>query len=381
LLASFGVFAVVLAALGPAVIGSDTQSIVDRMTRAIQADDSADFQATLRRGLALHPAEPALALLAGTYAGSNRHPDAARWLSVVTEEAPGWAAPHSVAARWLFAEGQTDQALLEIREAEQRHAGSGHKVLCEVLARFPRMEYIERAAPAADRRIAYLSRTTSFCAGLPPELRAQIDSAILKDEPMQPTAVRREAHRLVAQHRTDDAITLLERALQHHADDGDLWVALIRAHLSAGDQEQARLALEAAKSRALGSRTLLEAQARVEAALGQIDAMRASLTRLRGQARGEARLIASSFILEGKLEASLGNIDEALAAYATADVANPASSALQYAAALALRSGRPTQARRAYRTLCRRKPDGSACAQEARLSKEPSPAPPERPMP
>ena len=97
--------------------------------------------------------------------------------------------------------------------------------------------------------------------------------------------------------------------------------------------------------------------------------------------RAEARLIASSFILEGDLEASLGNIDEALAAYAAADVANSESGALQYAAALALRSGRPAHARRIYRTLCRRKPDGPACAQEARLSKEPSPAPPERPMP
>jgi tetratricopeptide (TPR) repeat protein len=120
---------------------------------------------------------------------------------------------------------------------------------------------------------------------------------------------------------------------------------------------------------------LLEAQARVEAALGQTEAMRATLTRLRGQARGEAYRIASSFILEGKLEASLGNIDEALAAYAAADVASPESGALQYAAALALRSGRPTHARRIYRTMCRREPDGRACAQEARLSKESSPAP------
>ena len=148
----------------------------------MQADDGAKFEATLRRGLALHPGEPALALLAGTYAGSKRHPDTARWLSIVMEEAPGWAAPHAVAARWLFAEGQTDQALLEIREAEQRHAGRGHKVLCEILERFPRMEYIERAAPTEDRRIAYLNRTAR-CPGLPADLRAEIDSAILKDEP------------------------------------------------------------------------------------------------------------------------------------------------------------------------------------------------------
>jgi Flp pilus assembly protein TadD len=380
LLASFGVFVIALAALGPRVLGSDTQSIVDRLTRAMQADDGEDFQATLRRGLALHPGEPALALLAGTYAGSKRHPDAARWLSVVMEEAPGWAAPHAVAGRWLFAEGQTDQALLEIREAEQRQAGSGHKVLCEVLERFPRMEHIERAAPTEDRRIASLNRT-GHCPKLPADLRAEIDRAILKDEPTHTTAVLREARRLTAQERSSDAIAVLEQALEHNADNARHWVALIRAHLSAGDPEQARLALEEARSGGLESRSLLEAQARVETALGQSDEMRATITRLRGQSRGDARLIATSFMLEGELEASLGNIDEALAAYTAADAASPTTPALQHAASLALRSGRPTRARRIYRTLCMRRPEGPACAQEARLAKGHDPEPLRPPMP
>jgi len=366
--------------LGPRVPGSDTQSIVDRLTRAMQRDDGADFQATLRRGLTLHPGEPALALFAGAYAGSKRHPDAARWLSVVMDEAPDWAAPHAVAARLLFAEGQTDQALLEIGQAEQRLAGSGHKTLCEVLARFPRMEYIERAAPAEDRRIAYLNRTAR-CPELPADLRAEIDSAILEDEPTDPAAVSRKAQRLAAQERSGEAIKLLEQAIERNADNDMLWIALVGAHLKAANPEQAGLVLHEAMSGGLATQPLLEAQARVEATLGDTDAMRATLIRLRGQARGDARLIASSFILEGKLEASLGNIEEALTAYTAADVANPESPALQYAAALALRSGRPTHARRTYRTLCRRKPDGPACAQEARLSKEPSSALPKPPMP
>jgi hypothetical protein len=380
LLALFGVFVMVLAAFGPRVLASDTQSIVDRLTREMQADDGASFEAALRRGLALHPSEPALALLAGTYAGSKRHPDTARWLSIVMVEAPGWGEPHAVAARWLFADGQTDQALLEIREAEQRHAGRGRKAICEILERFPRMEYIERAAPTEDRRIAYLNRTAR-CPGLPADLRAEIDSVILRGEPTHAAAVQREAHRLAAQERSSDAIALLGRAIEHNPDNDKLRVALVRAHLKAGEPEQARPVLQEAMSRGIATRALLEAQARVETALGQTDAMRAILTRLRGQARGEARLIASSFILEGELEASLGNIDEALAAYSAADTASRATPALRRAAALALKSGRPTQAQRIYRTLCRRTPDGPACAQEARLSKEPSPAPPGRPMP
>jgi tetratricopeptide (TPR) repeat protein len=296
------------------------------------------------------------------------------------EEAPGWAAPHAVAGRWLFAEGQTDQALLEIREAEQRQAGSGHKVLCEVLERFPRMEHIERAAPTEDRRIASLNRT-GHCPKLPADLRAEIDRAILKDEPTHATAVLREAQRLAAQERSSHAIALLQQAIEHNTDDDRLWMALVRAHLGAGEAERAQSALQEAMSGGLEGRSLLETQARVEAALSQTDAMRATLTRLRGQSRGEVRLIASSFILGGELEASLGNIDEALAAYTAADVASPNTPALQYAAALALKSERPTHARRLYRTLCRRNPDGPACAQEARLSKEPNSVPSERHMP
>jgi tetratricopeptide (TPR) repeat protein len=378
--AVLAVFTVALGGLGPRGLKSDSQSIVDRLTRAMESDDEGDFQATLRRGLALHPGEPAFALLAGTYAGSKGYGDAPRWLSVVMSEAPGWAAPHVVAAQLLFDRGLRDQALLEIREAERRHAGSAKKVLCEVIARYPLMEHLERASPSADLRVPYLDRA-SACPGLPAELRAEIDATILQSEPARASAVLREARRLTSQERSDEAEALLDRALEHDQDNARLWVAVIRAHLNDGDAEAASSALNVARSRGLDSQPLTDAQARIEAAFGQTGEMRATITRLRGQSRGDARLIARSFILEGELEASLGNIDEALAAYAAADAASPDTHGLQYAAALALKSGRRTQARRLYRTLCRRNPDGSACAQEARLSKEPSTAPIERPMP
>jgi tetratricopeptide (TPR) repeat protein len=296
------------------------------------------------------------------------------------EEAPDWGAPHAVAARWLFAGGHTDQALLEIREAEERHAGRGHDVLCEILERFPRMEYVERAAPADDLRIASLNRTAR-CAELPADLRAEIDRFILEEQPTHADAVLREVRRLDVQERSSEALALLQQAIEHNADNDRLWVALVRAHLNVGEPDQARLVLQEAMSDGLATRKLLEAQARVEAVLGDAEAMRATLTRLRGQARGEPRLVAGSFVLEAELEASLGNIDEAIAAYSAADTANPATQALQRAAALALKSGRPTQAQRIYRTLCRRSPDGPACAHEARLSKETSSAPPVRAMP
>jgi O-antigen ligase len=372
LLATLGTFAVSLAVLGPRVLRSDTQSIVDRLTRLMQVDDEARFQATLRRGLALHPGEPALALLAGTYAGVKRHSDAPRWLAVVAEEAPGWAAPHAIAARWLLTEGRTDQALLQIREAEQIHPRSGRAALCELLTRFPAIEYVERAAPSSGLRIDYLSDTAA-CPGLDAQLRAEIDALILQDEPTRTTSVLREAQRLGKRDRTDEAIALLRRALQQRPEESKLWMALVRAHLSADAPEQARLALEEARSGGLTGPSLLEAQARVQAALGRTDELRATIARLRGQSRGDPKPVARSFMLEGELEASLGNINEALAAYVAADLANPETSALRHAAELALKSGRPTQARRLYGTLCNRRPGGSACTLEARLSQQSMP--------
>jgi len=366
-LGALGLFAIAFVALGPRVLRSDPQSIADELTRSMQADEEAAFQATLNRGLTLHPGEPAFALLAGTYAGIRKKPDAARWLSIAMEEAPGWAAPHAVAARLLYAEGRTDQALIEIREAEQRQAHGGYPLLCEILTRYPDMDHVERAAPSPELRINYLDGTAS-CPRLPAELLAQIDAEILTVEPTRTGPVLRQSHRLVTQGRADEAISILDRAVQVRPDDGHLWLALIRTHLSVGDPIRARAALKQAKSRGVETRSLLEAQARIETALGDADTMRATITRLRGQARGDVTLIARSFMLQGELEASFGNVDEALAAYTAADEANRATPALQQAAALALRSDRPTQARRIYQTLCKRAPGGPACDQEARLT-------------
>ena len=367
--AVFAVLALTFALLGPGVIGSDTQSIVDRLAQAMKVDDEARFETTLQRGLALHPGEPSFAVLAGTYAGRKKNGDAPRWLSIAMEEAPGWSAPHVVAAQLLLERGLVDQALLEIREAERRHAGSARSAVCAVMEQSPSIQYLERAAPDPEQRVRYLDRATT-CQGLPVDLRVQIDLAILQTEPTHPSAVLRQARRYYANKQPERAKALLQRALNQDPDNAYLWVAIIRAHLDSGDLHAADSALADARARGLEGRTLTEAQARVEAALGHTEQMRATLSRLRGQSRGRARLVAAAFLVTGQLEASLGNLDEAFAAYEAADAAKPDTPALQYAAKLALESGRPTYARQVYRRLCARQPDGWACAEEARLSNE-----------
>lgn len=362
-----GLFVLTLVWLGPSVARGGTQSTIDRLTRAMEADRENEFVRALRAGLAAHPAEPTLTLLAGTYAGEREHADAPAWLAITMEQAPGWAAPHAVASQWLFERGLVDQALLEVREAETRHAASAHRELCAILVRFPALGRVERAAPPDELRVPYLDRAAG-CARLPRELAAAIDDEILKAEPRHASATLREAKRLSREQRFDEAVALLEGALAESSGDTRLWVAIIGAELGAGRPEAAQATLERARALGLEGRPLGEAAARVAAALGDAEGMRATLTRLRGQARGNAAWVARSFILEGQLEASLGRIDAALDAYVAADRADPTGRALQYAAELARASERPTQARRFYRTLCTRAPDGPACRRESELS-------------
>ncbi|HSN83798.1 MAG TPA: tetratricopeptide repeat protein, partial [Polyangiales bacterium] len=333
------------------------------------ADDEESFVATLRRGIKLHPGEPSLALLAGAYAGAKRHPDAPRWLAIVMQEAPDWGMPHAIAADWLETAGQLDQALLEVREAERRRAGSAADVMCRILAKTPKMEHLQRAAPPEDARIGFFNRTVG-CRGLSAATIAEIDRLILEESPTHPDASLRESNRLMNTERTTEAVELLERSLAANPRHVRLWTTLMNAHLRNQDASKAMSLVEQASSAGLDSHLLEEARARIEAALGQTNDMRATITRLRGQSMGDIRKVAATFMLEGELEASLGNVDEALAAYAAADAASPETPGLQRAAELALRSGRSSHARRIYGTLCSRNPGGPACAQEERLAKE-----------
>ncbi|MEM9727619.1 MAG: O-antigen ligase family protein [Myxococcota bacterium] len=375
-----GVFALVFVSIAPRIPKSDPQSIVDSLTSAMRRNDEAAFAETLGRGLALHPTEPAMALLAGTYAGALSYPDAPRWLSVAMEEAPGWAAPHVVASRWLLARGSLDQALLEIHEAESRHPGTGKDLLCEALTLDASIEHVLRAAPIGDSRIAFLERATS-CGTISPELRASIDLEILELDATRPSAVLRQARRLESKGQQGAALELVQAALEQRPEDASLWAAVIRSALGQEDFTGAETALEDARSRGLDTRALTEADARIAAARGDADGMRRATARLRGQARGSARLVAASFLLEGDLEASLGNVDEALDAYRAADRADSSSPALFRSAELALDAGRKTQARRLFRILCQRKPGSAACAKQQKLeglgevNASPSPVP------
>lgn len=354
--------------LAPRVIGGDTQSQADRLTRAMQVDDDAAFQRTLDEALKQHPTEPVFPLLAGAHALRRNDPKAPKWLSISMIEAPGWGSPHLLAAEWLTRRGRLDQALLEIREAESRTPGAARDLVCEVIRTHGDMAHLERAAPT-NGQVRFYDRAVS-CVGIEEDLRAAIDARILMIEPTYVSAVIRRAKRLNAQGDPDQASTLLDAALSAHPDSHRLWVMLAQAHISAGQPERALVDLDRAVKQGIDGTELLAIRARVFAALGDRESMAATLTRLRGLAKGNGRMLAAARLLEGDLEASVGNVEGALEAYRSADHADPSSSALHNAALLALRSGRRRQAYQAYRELCRRDASSAACKRRDEIGRE-----------
>lgn len=350
------------------VIGSDTQSLTDRLVGAMATNRELEFEQTLEEALKLHPSEPVFPLLAAARAVRNDDPKAAKWLSIVMAEAPGWGSPHVLTAQWLLRLGRIDQALLEVRQAEIRTPGAGLSVLCKIMSSHGDMHHLERAAPSASD-IGFFDRAMR-CPGLDPTLRAAIDARILSVDPLHPLAASREARRLTDRGEVDRAVALVESALVKHPRSVRLWETLVLSYLAADEPERALAALEKAIRQGIDADQLLVSEARIFAALGNRDDMMAALTRLRGLAKGNPKKIAASYLLQGDLEASVGDVRRALDAYRAADQADPSSLGIYKSAALAWRAGLRTQAYRDYRELCSRDSGDFACQRRDQLAKE-----------
>ena len=354
--------------LAPRVIGGDTQAQADQLTRAMQAGDDADFQRRLEKALKQHPAEPVFPLLAGAHAVRRNDPRAPQWLSVAMIEAPGWGSPHVLAAEWLHRRGHLDQALLEMREAESRTGGAARDLVCEILTAHQDIAHLERATPD-DAPVRFYDRAAS-CVGLQEELREAIDARILSIESTHVSAVARQANRFKLKGDTDQASALLDAALSAHPESSRLWAALAATHIAAEQPELALADLDRAVASGIESKELLVTRAKVFAALDDRESMIATLTQLRGLAKGNAPKLALARLLEGDLEASLGSVERALEAYREADRADPSSPGLRKAAALADRTGQRSRAYQSYRELCRRDSRSTACKRRDELGRQ-----------
>ena len=174
---TMGVFSVVLLALAPRVLRSDTQSIVDRLTLEMQAGDGPRVRKHSATGSRASPNRT-----------SSRAPRRARTLARSGIRIPRagsrsrWRKHLTGARRMQLPHGGSSPAAEPIKPSSRSarpkigNRGRGHKVLCEILDRFPQMDIRRASRTERGPRVAYLNRTVR-CPGLPAELRAEIDKA------------------------------------------------------------------------------------------------------------------------------------------------------------------------------------------------------------
>lgn len=332
-------------------------------------DDATAFRETLLEALRLHPAEPVFPLLAGARAVRWRDEQPMPWLNRAMALAPGWASPHLEAAHFLAQHGRASQALLELREADERQPGTSARLTCAILEERPELTAellrITSRSPEGIERLERVAR----CLPLEHDATAAIDARLMEDG-------ANRAHVRSAQRRLDagdarGALTLLE-PIQHEA---DLEVQLARARMLVAleEHEQAARVLERAEALADRPERLLDvlfASARARAAAGDAEGMRAVLERARDRVGGRARRLASIWMTQGQLEERLGNEAAALAAYHRAHRLDADSAGLARVARITEQSGDFASALRAYEELCQRRGEGSGdCAARDRVAR------------
>lgn len=345
------------------------QALQTRLEEALVEQDHDRFARTLDDAVRRHPAEPAFFLLGGAEAVSRDDPSALAWLNQAMRAAEGWAAPHAEAARFLARRGAFGQAFGEIREAEARQTGSAVSIACDVLpARPAALDAFLRVIRSDEVGLGIMDRVADC---LPPrsEVALSLDSHLV--EQGVDGARRRAAVRALVDDRPSEALAHLATL---DASDEEIAILIARAHLEAGSPEQAAVVLRGASNPSTRRLRLLAA---AEARAGEVEAMRATLTQLRGRAAGRASGVAEAWILQGRLERSMRNDGAAMRAFERAHRIDPSSEATGEIATLAETLGDRGRAFRAHAELCQREgPSSSHCEARDRL-RRPSP---ERPV-
>ena len=348
------------ALLGPGLGDRRVREIEDHLVASIEAHDDHGFDTLLVRAVELHPNEPSFAVLRAHVAIERHDRDAARWLNRSIVLAPGWVAPHLLAARWLILEGALSQAWLEIREAEAVYEGSGRELACALVGR---SDGVDEAMRLFASRPTVLDRLAS-CPGLPSPLAARIDESLLTSHLTLPRV--RIAWRANATGDYASAIAVLEPVAAGR--DPMIVLTLAQTYERAGRPLDAiaLLGTDALEPELGGDgyRTL----ARAYADVGDAANTRSTIDRLRGLAHGSAGGIAAALLLLGALEHRMGNDGHALRAFEQAARLDPASEGLTEVARISEQLGDRGRAYRAWAEVCRMDgPSSEACTSAQRL--------------
>lgn len=336
-------------ALAVAFLGRQAHAL-DRETMAARLENIRSkhaFERAAAESLRAHPGDPHLILLIATGKVTLDHPDALRFVNRTMQLAPDWTGPHLLAAHWLRARGRLSQAAVEISEAARLDPTSALPIACEWLQQRPDGEEALAMAPLDHGRLKFLELLPR-CRGLPGDLVAQIDNAILEIRPSHPQAVARRARAARAEGRLQEAEHLLRNSLAENPQQEELVSDLAHTLGESARVDEALSLVDKVLAVRPESTVLHRAKARLHALQGNADAMREAVAELRSWTPAKASLHAEVLAFEAQLELQLGNSTAALRCLEDAAKLTPNPVYLLRIARLAEKLDMPRRAQRAY---------------------------------
>ncbi|MEM1414427.1 MAG: O-antigen ligase family protein [Myxococcota bacterium] len=348
LLATVLGLAAALAVLGPGVPARRPDALAAALRQAaVGPSAEARVKALAEEARWLHPRDPEIAMEIAFALESVGDPNVLRWLNRSMSLAPGWPAPHLLAASWLARRGAFSQALLELREAEARGTGASRTLLCRFAEELSVTELVRAIPPDVMLRRGVVERL----AGCVDARRLEeLDAWLLARDPDALKALLRRARRTV-----DTAPELAEAdvervlALAPEREDARVLAAELVAR-----REGAAAALEQLPARA-STTEAVAARARFAAQAGDEAELQRQLRRLRTLAAGSARDLARAWATEGRIEEERENLGAAVRAYERAHRLDGRSNeVLLHIARLAEDLGQLRRALSAHADLCRR---------------------------
>ncbi|MFW6023799.1 MAG: O-antigen ligase family protein [Myxococcota bacterium] len=342
----------------PTLARGSQRALHDDLVQNLERGDRAGFEEHLARALRLHPSDPIVAVLAATEAVRHGDRRAPAWLNRAMSLAPSWPAPHLLAAKWLWARGARDQAMVELRAAAELAPGLTRRFICDTLGRAEDASaLIERAAPRESALRAAFLEVASTCLTPTSQVARRVDRLLLEAQPRSVSAAIRVARRQAQAGDAAGALSALQTLAQEHPHDRSAWLALAGTALEAGELGLARQALGRAERLEGDPKPVLRLTAQTQAREGDLDAARTTLQRLRGLSGSSTREMANALDFEGDLWRRTDHIAQALRAYDKAHRIDPSARRLEKVARTAEALGDRVRALRAYLELCQTYPD------------------------
>jgi len=324
---------------------------MERLLVAGQRGDADEVDALVRSAVTQHPLDPGIAIHAGHAYRRHDRNLAIRWLNRSMQLAPAWSSPHVLAAAVLTEMGARDQALLEIREAEERQLGSSQSVLCQLFEGLSAEDAMRALPPTPQKRIQLSDRLVRC---LSASEGARLDERIVHELGPTSHASTRIARRLTDVGRHAEALAVLDAISS--PDEG---AVVLRARVLRA-QGRGREALNALPTRPeTWDGQVLRAE--LASDLDDAVALERELSRLRSRAAGSPARLARAWAVAGRIEERRGNLGAAMQAFERAHRLEPESIPyLRAVERLADGAGQAARALAARRELCRLQ-DTAAC--------------------